>query len=273
MKIKNILARSRGLRKFSDPILALLDFECAVKHAFSARPFYLRGWVHKSYWYYQNAREELETELIREIVSENWDVLEVGAHIGYVTQIFEVLCPEGKIVVVEPTPSSIRLLEKNCRSQTILVKAAASNEIGFKTLFQEQHGGFCNSIDPEFVRQADERQKKISNLRKTVIREVQVPLVTLDSVCDLNGLRPKFIKIDVEGWELNVLKGAEKTLAFAECVMVEVFRDVRSVYSFLIDRGFKPYYPNRRPIHIDRLKEGNIFFVRPSIEPIMQCSV
>jgi FkbM family methyltransferase len=260
VKLKNFLARNRVLRNIFYPIFAHFDFEFAMKHPTSGRPLYLRTWVHKAYWYYGSSREEQETELIASLISKNWDILEVGAHIGFLTQIFESLSAEGKIVVIEPTPSSIRLLEKNIRPSTVLVKAAASDEVGRKTLFVEQHGGFCNSLDPKFVQQADQKQ------------ELQVPHTTIDHVCDAEEIRPKFIKIDVEGWELNVLRGAEIALGYAQCVMVEVFRDVGEVYSFLIERGFKPYDSRRRPIYMDRLKEGNIFFIKQCLDPMMRGS-
>lgn len=44
-----------------------------------------------------------------------------------------------------------------------------------------------------------------------------VEMRTLDSF----GIKPDFIKIDVEGWEMNVLKGAEETLKHKPVICVE----------------------------------------------------
>lgn len=71
-----------------------------------------------------------------------------------------------------------------------------------------------------------------------------IPMRTLDSF----NLKPDFIKIDCEGYELNVLKGAEKTiLEYKPVIIVEQKRDMAERYGneklgavkFLNKRGYK----------------------------------
>ena len=51
----------------------------------------------------------------------------------------------------------------------------------------------------------------------------QVSIATLDAYCTQNNLIPQFLKIDVEGNELNVFKGAATTLAkFKPKIIVEI---------------------------------------------------
>jgi FkbM family methyltransferase len=75
-------------------------------------------------------------------------------------------------------------------------------------------------------------------------------LITLDCLLMAENTIPSdFIKIDTQGYELEILKGAEKTLAFAEFVLLEVsFLDiyvkcplVADVLVFMKARGFVVY--------------------------------
>lgn len=54
------------------------------------------------------------------------------------------------------------------------------------------------------------------------VRQVKAPVVTLDEYLPTLGLpQPELVKIDAEGWDLEVLKGAESTIANAEVVLME----------------------------------------------------
>ena len=54
------------------------------------------------------------------------------------------------------------------------------------------------------------------------VRQVKAPVITLDEFLPTLDLpQPELVKIDAEGWDLEVLKGAESTIANAEVVLME----------------------------------------------------
>ena len=78
------------------------------------------------------------------------------------------------------------------------------------------------------------------------VRQVKAPVVTLDEFLPTLGLpRPELVKIDAEGWDLEVLKGAESTIANAEVVLMEAavmnkfFKNtIADVVREMSERGF-----------------------------------
>ena len=116
MKMKNILVKSQLLRLLFFPILRKLNFEIRWKHDITKRPVSLLTWLHKGYWYHGLDREFDEVERFKELINDGDCVLEVGGHIGYVTQIFEDLVGgNGLVYVAEPTPFSRYFLAKNIK--------------------------------------------------------------------------------------------------------------------------------------------------------------
>lgn len=200
---------------------------------------------HKGYWFYGANREKEELKLFKKLIIKGSTVLEVGAHIGYLTSLFEDLVGiDGRILAIEPTPSSLRYLKKNIRPSTIIVEKAAGNISGKVEFFTEELGGFTNSLDSEFT-----RRHSLNSSVNSIIVEVD----KLDNICNQNNFYPNFIKIDVEGAEYSVLKGAKKILKNADALMIEININKDEIFSFLNDLGFKK---------LDcKSKSNNYFFI------------
>ena len=230
---KNI-AEMTILRKFMFPILRRLNFEYGWKHDITLRKLYLETWLHKGYWYYGSQRESSEVKMFSKLINKGDCVFEIGGHIGYVTQIFEDLVgAEGKVLVAEPTPKSRYFLKKNVRDSTKVLPFAMADLDGEMEFYSEKFGGFTNSLVSEFTEASNEGLSKSQQNSKESISKVTVEVKTVDSICEQYLVNPNFLKIDVEGAELLVLKGAKQVLQNARALMVEVSRDHKEVFNFL----------------------------------------
>lgn len=81
---------------------------------------------------------------------------------------------------------------------------------------------------------------------------LDVPLTTMDDYIEKSGLRPDFIKIDTEGNEINVLKGARKTLTTLQpLILFETnnFTERKELWSFFSGINYSvfglPYHPDK----------------------------
>lgn len=107
-----------------------------------------------------------------------------------------------------------------------------------------------------FTADQDTRNRVALEGDKTAVT-VRVPIRSLDDI--LGGEVPALIKIDVEGWEINVVQGAEATLASESlhAVIVELNGSGRAygfddaaVHSAICAHGFQPfrYDPDSRTL-------------------------
>jgi hypothetical protein len=78
---------------------------------------------------------------------------------------------------------------------------------------------------------------------KRVVGEGNIPMVTIDS---LNFTDVDLIKIDVEGYEMQVLKGADKTLENVKYLMIELNNNSKKygssnleIEKYLRKKGFR----------------------------------
>ena len=180
-------------------------------------------------------------------------MLEVGTHIGYLTQYFEFLDDAGHILAMEPTPNSLYYLKKNVCPKTIIIEKAASNRCGEVEFFIEEFGGSTNSLVSDFTQIQNKLHQKLQHINSD-ISSIKVKTDTLDNICFQNDFLPNFVKIDVEGAEYDVLLGAKHILKDVKAIMVEISSNENDVINLLNNLGFK---------QINVLNESkNIFFVK-----------
>jgi FkbM family methyltransferase len=144
---------------------------------------------------------------------------DVGANIGLFSMIGASVSDSHsgtpKIFAFEPTPATYRTLNGNIALNHFTcietVNTAIGEKAGIATLF-------LNDTWKDGMNALAKPQRDDSN----VVSEVEVPVVALDMFLQNRGItRIDFLKIDVEGAELAVLKGARRLLESSpECIVM-----------------------------------------------------
>jgi len=174
----------------------------------------------------------------KEEIKRGMNIIDVGAHIGaYTVLAAEKVGEIGKVIAIEPEPKNYQYLIKNIKlnnfKNVIPVKIALTDHEGFGKLYLHPFV----SADHSFVSRENEGFEESSFL--------ETPVKTLDNLVEeLNLKKVDIIKIDTEGTELSVLRGAEKTLKANPGMKIIVSsyhypEEVEGVSQFLKERGFK----------------------------------
>lgn len=128
-------------------------------------------------------------------------VFDIGANVG--THTREFLRLGARVVAVEPVPENARILNDIWHDNLCVVEAAVGADNTVATMHVGDVTDFSTLSDEWKARAEGER------LRATWNREISVKVTTLDNLIHWYG-KPKFIKIDVEGYERQVFDGLTK---------------------------------------------------------------
>jgi FkbM family methyltransferase len=184
-------------------------------------------------------RGEYEPEVSRclsRIAIRNWCVLDVGANVGYFAVIAAYLGgPDAKVIAFEPNQRIADMLAcsigLNRELDITLERAACGDIAGISRLH----------LSPE------DRNSGLSTLRDDIFPQavdVAVDVVRLDEYCAKQKLSPDLVKIDAEGWELEVLRGAgwiidERVPSWILCEVAPARSDPATMLTWMDDRGYR----------------------------------
>jgi FkbM family methyltransferase len=228
------------LRRIILPLLSRFNLgDITIRHHYTGDPIRLHSFRHKGYWYHGRSREKKTMTIFRRLLRPGDSVIEVGGHIGYISLYFKSLVQSGEVYVFEPGANNLPYIRRNVGPRGIhLVEKAAGDRSGTAAFFLESLTGQNNS----FVRGFNGLKDNASNafVATPKVTEVMVEMVRLDDFMTAHSIRPALIKIDVEGFELCVLKGMKETISrHAPKIMVEVQADEEEVYSLLTCAGYR----------------------------------
>jgi FkbM family methyltransferase len=168
-------------------------------------------WLMPAHWRFERAGKsflvdgEREVHELPRLVEPGTVAVDVGAHIGdYTYALCRQIGKGGRVVAIEPIPDLARMLERATRRLRLpvtVINCALSSKAGQGELLIPMENG---SRKAGFA--TLERREGAGRMHRVALRR-------LDDVCAAIEGRISFIKIDVEGHELEVLRGGTGTLA------------------------------------------------------------
>lgn len=145
-----------------------------------------------------NLSEQEQLSAFARIVKPGYTVFDIGANVGLYTILASKLVGGGgRVAAFEPLPRNIEYLEKhlalNEADNVRIFGVACSNETGEATLHL---GSNC----------------AVGRLYPPGGEQLAVETIRIDDLSEQEGFKPDVLKIDVEGAEIDVLRGGERVI-------------------------------------------------------------
>ena len=168
-------------------------------------------------------------------------VVDVGAHRGHWTELARDVFPAAEVLMIEPQPEVRADLDAVCARlpgvRRVEVAVGAAEEIRHQTIWEDLQGSsFLPAPEPARIATGEQRPVRVRRLDDVLAEEC-------------GGRAPDLVKLDVQGFELEVLRGAPSLFGRTELFVLETslyeFLDglplLREVIGFMAERGYEIY--------------------------------
>jgi len=199
-------------------------------------------------------------------------IFDIGAYVGDITRTYRDTFPGASIYSFEPFPDSFAKLSQSVEGEGVKCYQMAICEVDGRTKLQVNSDPTCNSLFPRPEAGAKYYPDEAEN-----IGQVEVETLTLDSFCNRENISEiDILKLDVEGAETRVLRGASSKLRnkqigliFTEVMFVPHYKGgclFHEVTAVLGEQGYTLFnlYNLKRACD-GQLRWGNAIFVSPEI--------
>lgn len=234
------ILRGRGvvLRMLVTPMLPKYGFyQVAMPSGYVLRIGY-RERIGISFAVYGNFERHERAALV-ERAPRGTTAIDVGANVGiYALELSKAVGEQGTVIAIEPWPDNVRRLKETIAGNSIANIRILPCAVGSEPGMVEMYGG----CDPAYVTSVPMHGRgAYSQMRRIEQR-------TLDQLwADAGMPAVSVVKVDVEGSELEVLKGARRLLAACHpTLLCEANSTEKALLltRYLRDLGYRPWRPH-----------------------------
>lgn len=201
-------------------------------------------------------RGEPEMLILDQIVPNNRPAFDIGANYGDYTFLLEKLIPPNLIYAFEPIPELSKRLSKVFPQVNILEFAVSNDDAS--AIFK------IPKVKYKVLYSRGTLQTHLTEENETGQYTIRVDTLTLDSFSQQYNISDLgFIKIDVEGNELNVIKGGLNTIKkYKPVILVEIEQrhhsvNINEIIEFIKNLMYSCYYLNEK-LELTELMENAV---------------
>ena len=196
-----------------------------------------------------------EEDFLKSLIRKKGCFIDIGANIGHLSIFLKKSFPDMNCISIEANPNTYKILNDNIKLNRLDIKSynyAVGEKNDVLIDFQDSYADDCNSVIVNKMQNKTNKDLYLIESSKTI----SIKMKTLDNILDsLNILENiNLLKIDTEGYEYFVLKGAEKTLDRTKIIYFEYWDNLSNKYNCTMEdiskllrrKNFEIFYvPNK----------------------------